>query len=817
MRLQTLEIHNVRGIRHMTLRPEGRNVVIWGPNGSGKSAVIDALDFLLTGRMIRLMGEGTAGITLKRHGPHIDTSPKDAYVEAVVSAESGERVEIRRRLSAPGVVETSPSSPEVSAYLEDLKRGQYVLTRREILRFVTSDAGTRAEQMRILLNLVDMETTRKTLVNIKHRAERELNAAIDALQQAAARFAPILGVTRATRENVLEFVNRSRAELGAAAIPMLQGSLIKENVPLPSTTRTVPVTTKQLDDLAASLRDVCSPTMQAELQDNMSRAIKACSEIRSDPVLLREYRRRELLRLGLELLKDDGKCPLCDESWPVGVLDSRLRTAFSKASAVHSRVGVFDTSRNRACTILRTIAAAVDQLLTIVVRMPGALPQYRAELSNMRDQAKGLLAILSGDPETVIARPTLDDDFPMPVNDDTSRAVEAALSDVRGGAKAVAPQQEAWDALTRVEQVLALVEDAQNLVDKRQVVARRGSKLHAAFCKAQEGVLHELYVSIEERFTELYRELHGPDEGHFAAHLLPKEAGLNFEVDFYGRGSHPPHALHSEGHQDSMGVCLFLTLYERLAGASSNMVLLDDVVMSVDSEHRRQFARLLQTEFGDCQFIITTHDRTWASQLRTEGMVTSANMVQLFGWNVESGPRTLSAGDVLEQVEHSLSVGNVASAAATLRRGAEEFCQQVCERLRAPVRFSTTGQWELGDLAPAAVSRLRSLLKEAKRAANSWNQSDVLDDLAEIESTVAQTVARLQMESWLVNDSVHYNAWAAFSVPDFRPMVEAMRDFFDLFRCAQCQSLLNLNLQNRVHSAVKCACGGINWNLVARA
>jgi recombinational DNA repair ATPase RecF len=85
MRLIELEIHNVRGIPHLFLKPDGKNFVIWGPNGSGKSAVVDSIDFLLTGRISRLMGKGTGGITLSEHGPHIDHKPEEARVRAILA------------------------------------------------------------------------------------------------------------------------------------------------------------------------------------------------------------------------------------------------------------------------------------------------------------------------------------------------------------------------------------------------------------------------------------------------------------------------------------------------------------------------------------------------------------------------------------------------------------------------------------------------------------------------------------------------------------------------------------------------------------
>lgn len=133
MKLIELEITDVRGIRHLLLSPEGRNVVVWGPNGAGKSAVVDALDFLLTGRMSRLVGPGTAGISLSRHGPHVDSTAEAARVRGILSIPGMGRVEMARCIAHPSTLEVQD---ELRAQLEPIlavaQKGQHVLTRREI-------------------------------------------------------------------------------------------------------------------------------------------------------------------------------------------------------------------------------------------------------------------------------------------------------------------------------------------------------------------------------------------------------------------------------------------------------------------------------------------------------------------------------------------------------------------------------------------------------------------------------------------------------------------------------------------------------------
>ncbi len=282
------------------------------------------------------------------------------------------------------------------------------------------------------------------------------------------------------------------------------------------------------------------------------------------------------------------------------------------------------------------------------------------------------------------------------------------------------PEQTAWDKLSRLEENLKYYEE--NLVKREETENALGNAeaLHDAFIKSRDQVLDELYTSIKDRFVELYRQLHGSDEENFDALLTSSGAGVDFKVNFHGQGNHPPHALHSEGHQDSMGICLYLALAERLTQGYIDLIVLDDVMMSVDAPHRRQICHLLADFFKGKQFFITTHDQTWARQLRLEGVVSSKGMVELYDWQIDSGPRVNSQADMWNAIDKDLTRNDIPAAAAKLRRGSEEFFRSVCNSLRAEVKFRDNGQYELGDLLPPALKTYKNYLKKAKKAARSW-------------------------------------------------------------------------------------------------
>jgi len=174
MNLLELEICNVRGIPNLLLKPNGRNLAICGLNGSGKSAVVDSIDFLLTGQISRLIGEGAGEISLNKHGPHILLKLEEANVCAIIKLPLiKEPVEIKRCMATPGTVEIhckAENKEWVEFILWNAKKGQHVLTRREILKYIHAEPRSRAERIQDILNISDIEDIRRALVTVKNKA-----------------------------------------------------------------------------------------------------------------------------------------------------------------------------------------------------------------------------------------------------------------------------------------------------------------------------------------------------------------------------------------------------------------------------------------------------------------------------------------------------------------------------------------------------------------------------------------------------------------------------------------------------------------------
>lgn len=815
MKLIELEINNVRGITHLSLKPNGNNLVIWGPNGSGKSAIVDAIDFLLTGRISRLMGEGTGNIKLKEHGPHIDHEPGEAVVRAVIQLSGvSEPFEIRRCIENPNKLECEDN---IRLYLEPVLslayRGQHVLTRREILKYITSDGSTRAQEIQHLLNISEIEEVRKGFVRVQNELKKEKQVAERALETAKGAVNATIQAQNFREDRVLEFINENRIRLGGQEISTTQYNELKTDLTPPITSKDRAINFELFERDVQNLQKLIYDENQTEIKEKDELLREIIISTRSDPELLQTLNKQRLIELGIEMIDESGKCPLCDTFWPEGELHKYLEKKLSRskiASEYHKKIS--ELSKLIIIHVSNTIGS-LQQVVNTLVKTGDN--ESEKKFSIWLDNLKNLSSALGNAIENY---PLSDFDTDsvkrMLAPDDLQKQLDHIHSIVKEKCPKITPEQAAWDSLTRLEENLKALEQAQIEFEIANISYKRAVILLTSFEKARDRVLRNLYDEVKERFVELYKKLHGPDEGSFSAKIEPDGAALNFEVDFHGRGTYSPHALHSEGHQDSMGLCLYLALSELLAGDLIDLIILDDVVMSIDASHRRNLCHILASSFPGRQFLITTHDKTWANQLRSEGVVDRAGFVELYNWNIDTGPQVSYQVDLWDRIEEDIKRNDIPSAAARLRRGLEQFFGLVCDSLHIPVRYKLNGQHDLGDFAKPLMDGYRNLVKKARNAAISWGNLELRDKFDELDNIRRGIYRRTYAEQWAINPNVHYNQWASFSENDFRPVVEAFQDLCGLFICGTCGGILKLAMDGMRPVSVRCNCNSVNWNLV---
>jgi DNA repair exonuclease SbcCD ATPase subunit len=196
IKLESVHIEEMRGIRKLDIDVHSATFAICGPNGSGKSGVIDAIEFGLTGQIGRLRGAGTKGLTISEHAPHVDMVefPDAALVTLKLRlTDINQSVTLTRKVKAPTKPTIEPVTDEIRRILGEVaEHPEVTLSRREILRFILVEPSARAEGIQSILKLDQIGQTRSALSSAANKlqtgyrnAESASTTAKEALQRHA--------------------------------------------------------------------------------------------------------------------------------------------------------------------------------------------------------------------------------------------------------------------------------------------------------------------------------------------------------------------------------------------------------------------------------------------------------------------------------------------------------------------------------------------------------------------------------------------------------------------------------------------------------
>jgi len=817
MKILSLEIKNIRGIKYIRLEPQGENVVIFGPNGAGKSAIVDAIDFLLTGEISRLTGEGTKGLSLKEHGCHIDARNELKNTAVIAKVEvDGKEVIMERSIKKPSSLKIKPKKDEatVEPYLKSAELGLHILSRREILKYITAEAGKRGKEVMSLLNLMDIENIRATLVTIKNDAKENLKHAESGFEVAKSEVSKLLSLEIFSEQAMLDKINELREVLNGSKIIELLPEKIKENL-VPHLFGTIEgvLTKEQIENTVRETRSLIQ-----EKDDIVKKELELktlLKEVRKEAKFKQYLLYVKLFEAGINLVDESNVCPLCGRIWE-GDFRAYLEEKKKESEVVKEKQTKIDD-------LSTFIKIRFDLLKNDAINCAKAHKQFNLEVVDDKE-FKDYLSALDHWSEAMMRPVDSFESNKWPTSSlqnifDASFLEAKILVTLEDALKRLgekfSKQQLAWDTLTKMEDQLKRYQQALKEKEACETFERRAEASLDYFEKSRDSILEDIYNAVKSSFEEYYKTIHADDEKKFASKLSQQGAELNFEVDFYQRGMFPPHALHSEGHQDSMGLCLFFALNNYLIKDAIKVIILDDVIMSIDRTHRRAICSLLKKIFPDKQYIITTHDTAWARQLKTEGVVTQKNMIHFTNWNIDTGPIFELEKDLWDRIKEDLNKDDVPSAAHKLRRNAECFFENECDFLNAQVPYKGNNQWELGDFAPAAISAYKGYLRRAKTNFQKMNQKDKFKELEELEKKANDIIAKSQIEQWIINANVHYNKWDEFSKNDFEPIVEAFRDLFGLFTCSSCGTMISVSQSKGAteKNIVSCGCGKIFWNI----
>lgn len=218
IQIKAIHIEEFRGIRQLDLKLDRASFVVVGPNGSGKSGVVDAIEFALTGSIARLSGAGTGGVTLLRHGPHVHQrdNPSAAKVAlSIVETASGQTGTLTRCVKTAGQYTLEPNAPELEAAVQWAgQHPELTLSRREVIKYVNTEPGRRAQEVQALLKLDRIDETRRLLRTAMSKTTSDEKHTATVVTDAEDSVRRHLDLATLLESEVLGAVNKYRDVLG---------------------------------------------------------------------------------------------------------------------------------------------------------------------------------------------------------------------------------------------------------------------------------------------------------------------------------------------------------------------------------------------------------------------------------------------------------------------------------------------------------------------------------------------------------------------------------------------------------------------------
>lgn len=596
MRLNSISLEWFRGAaERVSLEVGGKSAVVYGANGAGKSSFVDAVEYIVNNGKIGHLSHEYSG---KKQERGVINTHKPPLTPAHASLEFANGTVIGVEVQTNGAWTVSGNG------VRELKAWGYrrvVLRQDEVAHFVSSPKGDKYSALLPLLGLEPLELAAENTRQLAKAVEKTTEIVVKREQL---RLATESAQTffKGKKEVLIEL-----RELHARYLPddEEKASQAEECAAILS------AIVRRVESLSADGRSYEALSSLAAI--DLSKAVAdvrtaAVALAKSSETLLQErlaVLENALLCIAKSESATDVSCPACGRTIGAADLRAHLEAETEKLEL--------------AGTLLATYRATSGRLADEVARFKEGYRRKEVGAWSLARSAEGhrlienFLETLEPD---VLRRGAGEPDL---------RGIESHLLPIVPAAVASTkiPPQEARALLTDREMVVAAaaVIEAVGL----SLTVERIDGLLECLVATEAGVRDQIrarsddiIATISGDIQRMWAVLHPNEaiEGVRLSHPDDTEKAIDIELTFFGVEQKSPRLTLSEGNRNSLGLCVFLSMAKR--DANDAPVILDDVVVSLDRNHRGMVAVLLEQEFADRQVLIFTHDRDWYIELRQQ-------------------------------------------------------------------------------------------------------------------------------------------------------------------------------------------------------
>jgi hypothetical protein len=310
----------------------------------------------------------------------------------------------------------------------------------------------------------------------------------------------------------------------------------------------------------------------------------------------------------------------------------------------------------------------------------------------------------------------------------------------------------------------------------------------------------EILRTISEEIRRLWSKLHPAEPIDDIKLYLPEDAdkAIDIGLRFFGTDQPSPRLTLSEGHRNSLGLCIFLALV-KMDSTADRAIVLDDVVSSLDREHRGFLVDVINEDFADRQVLLFTHDREWFAELRARLPSTNWAFMSLLPWRSPDMGLQWSGTVFAFDEARALIASNPEAAGNRIRANMDGDLALIAEKLGLRLPYA---RGDRNDRRTAAEFLVRMIAEAEdrlrKRDGTSWTRyAEPLDDWREAHSLLV---------SW-ANRASHSGSLTS---AEAARLLGACERALERFKCPSCNDPFWIADQAS-RQRLQCSCGDLQW------
>jgi len=242
--------------------------------------------------------------------------------------------------------------------------------------------------------------------------------------------------------------------------------------------------------------------------------------------------------------------------------------------------------------------------------------------------------------------------------------------------------------------------------------------------------------------------------------VTKKAEGRSAEIQlsYYDVNVKPAYKILSESLLNSLGLSVYFACVRKF-NKECGFIVLDDIINSLDIQHRETIINLLEDKFSDFQVILFTHDDLWFERLQTRFPHWVRKKIKK--WEYDTGPRIDFANTTKEELDLMLGEDETKAKEAGMKFGEylEGVLHELCEKLEAKIKYRYYKQDlpVMNELFEAGCERLKDILGDqhdlVAKMKNAWQNDPLIrnfcmHDRRNYASSISLTEVKNSYQKW---------------------------------------------------------------------